>query len=76
MLSVVGASDDVELGLLEETFATLLRNHSGPNLIDSVIVSSKKGRKQQLSISNAKSLRNSSPRTHLMQFLMIFFTAG
>ena len=42
ILSVIGASDEVELGAVEEdTLATLLRNHSGPNLIDSVIVSSK-----------------------------------
>lgn len=41
MLSVPGGIDD-ELGVEEDdTLATLLRNHSGPNLIDSVIVSSK-----------------------------------
>jgi hypothetical protein len=40
MLSEDDASGD-ELLLLEETLATLFRNHSGPNLIDSVIVSSK-----------------------------------
>lgn len=40
ILSVAGAIDDVEFGL-DDTLATLLRNHSGPNLIDSVIVSSK-----------------------------------
>lgn len=51
-----GAFDGAELGPEDEdTFATLLRNHSGPNLIDSVIVSSKIKRRMHLIIARLRS---------------------
>jgi hypothetical protein len=64
MLSEDDASGD-ELLLLEETLATLFRNHSGPNLIDSVIVSSK----IQTSLNK---LINNSVLNLLSEMLIIF----
>lgn len=62
ILSVPSGIDDAELGVEEdETLATLLRNHSGPNLIDSVIVSSKINSIESHSSDRFTQLINFSP---------------
>lgn len=65
ILSVAEAIEDDELGLVE-TFATLLRNHSGPNLIDSVIVSSKT--RSEMRLVSLYAILSLLLDTHLVQF--------